>query len=205
MNKALDVRVSRTAIFFLPLQTRVPLKFGPETVTSVTCARVCLTVTGAADRTAEGWGETPLSVQWVWPSRLAYELRHDALKQFCLLLAEAWAGFDATGHPMEIGHDFQQEILPVLLARFNEQPVKRPEPMPWFAAFVCFSAFDLALHDAYGQIHQRPVYETYQAPFMNRDLGAFLTATEAGDFSFRGSYPDQFLSAPRAEKLPAWH
>ena len=204
MSKAFDVRVARTALFFLPLQTRVPLKFGTETVTAVTCARVCVTVAGATGRTAQGWGETPLSVQWVWPSRLSYEQRHDALKQFCLLLAEAWADFDAAGHPMEIGHDFQEEILPVLLARFNQQH-KGAEPMPWLAALVCGSAFDLALHDAYGQIHQRPVYETYNDAFMNRDLGALLAPNEGGDVSFRGKYPAEFLSAQRAEKLHAWH
>jgi L-alanine-DL-glutamate epimerase-like enolase superfamily enzyme len=205
MSEDLDVRITRTALFFLPLQTRLPLKFGTETVTSVTCARVCLTVADASGRTVEGWGETPLSVQWVWPSHLPYELRHDALKQFCLLLAQAWADFDAAGHPMEIGHDFQQEILPVLLARFNQQEKRTEEPMPWLAALVCCSAFDIALHDAYGQIHQRPVYQTYNGAFMNRDLGAYLTATEGANFSFRGKYPADFLSAQRAEKLPAWH
>ena len=205
MSKAFDVHVTRATLFFLPLQTRVPLKFGTETVTSVTCARVGLTVASATGRTAEGWGETPLSVQWVWPSRLPYEPRHDALKEFCLLLTEAWADFDASGHAMEIGHDFQEEILPVLLARFNRQRESLAEPMPWLAALVCCSAFDIALHDAYGQIHGRPVYETYHAAFMNRDLGELLTPAHELDSSFRGKYPAEFLSAPRAEKLRAWH
>ena len=108
-------------MYFLPVETRVPLKFGPETLTYVTCARVCMRVEDGAGRTAEGWGETPLSVQWVWPSSLSYENRHTALKEFCIKLAESWARTDTSGHPIEVGHAFQEKQLRTLLAEFNEQ------------------------------------------------------------------------------------
>ena len=106
MAKSTDIRVVGTQLFFLPVETRVPLKFGPEILTHVTCARARLTVQLADGRTANGWGETPLSVQWVWPSALPYEPRHEALKEFCQHLAKAWSEFDAIGHPLELGHDF---------------------------------------------------------------------------------------------------
>ena len=114
MPKPTDVRPVASTLYFLPVATRVPLKFGAEVTTEVTCARVCLTVIDAQGRTAEGWGETPLSVQWVWPSHLPYEERHDALKRLCLRLAEAWASFEASGHPIEVGDAFQRQILPGL-------------------------------------------------------------------------------------------
>ena len=82
MSKPTDIRPTGTALHFLPVHTRMPLKFGGETVTYVTCARARVTVTDAAGRTAEGWGETPLSVTWVWPSALSYEERHDVMKTF---------------------------------------------------------------------------------------------------------------------------
>ena len=44
------------------------------------------------------------------------------------------------------------------------------EPIPWLAALVCSSAFDLALHDAYGVLHGVPTYATYNANYMNADL-----------------------------------
>ena len=40
MSATTEFRVVATELFFLPVVTRVPLKFGSETVTSVTCARV---------------------------------------------------------------------------------------------------------------------------------------------------------------------
>src|SRR6476661_6589991 len=90
MPRATDIRTTSAALYFLPIETRVPLKFGPETLTHVTCARVCLKVAGQKGETAEGWGETPLSVQWVWPSAVPYEERHQALKDLSLKLAKAW-------------------------------------------------------------------------------------------------------------------
>ena len=68
MPKPTDIRPVAVELYFLPIKTRMPLKFGPEVTTEVTCARVKMTVEDRAGRRAEGWGETPLSVQWVWPS-----------------------------------------------------------------------------------------------------------------------------------------
>jgi L-alanine-DL-glutamate epimerase-like enolase superfamily enzyme len=212
MGKLTDVRVISTALYFLPVQTRVPLKFGPETLTAVTCARARVRVADQRGRAADGWGETPLSVQWTWPSRLSCQLRHLTLKRFCVRLAEAWAGFDACGHPIELGNDFQTQVLPPLLASVNSaagadqlQPDALPEPMPWLAALVCGSVFDQALHDAYGNLLARPVYETYGPEFMTRDLAGFLRPAQGAAFSFQGRYPADFLIAKPAARLRAWH
>ena len=102
-----DVRVVACELFFLPVHTRVPLKFGHETLTSVICARVKITIEGSDGRRANGSGETPLSVQWVWPSTLAYQARLDALKDLCVRLTGVWAACKVVGHPIEIGSDFK--------------------------------------------------------------------------------------------------
>ena len=81
MPKPTDVRPISAELYFLPITSRMPLKFGPEITTEVTCARVRVVVADAAGRRAEGWGETPLSVQWVWPSALGYDVRHQALRK----------------------------------------------------------------------------------------------------------------------------
>jgi len=196
-----DARCTGAELYFLPVKTRVPLKFGRETLTSVTCARVRLTIADREGNRAEGWGETPLSVQWAWPSELPYEERHVRMKRFCELLATSWAEFDHFGHPIEVGHEFLRSVLPGLLGRFNGEG-DVPE-MPWLAALICCSAFDIAFHDAYGRLHRRPIYELYSAPYMSRDLSYYLSAASPG-VSFGGRYPADFL-VPRQERLLAWH
>src|SRR5687768_13725357 len=106
MPKPTDVRVVSAALYFIPIRTRVPLKFGAETVTAVTVARARIEVEGTDGRRAVGWGETPLSVQWTWPSAAPYDDRHTALKAFSIDLALAWSTFARAGHPIEIAVDF---------------------------------------------------------------------------------------------------
>lgn len=207
MSKPTDIRVVATRLHFIPVRTRVPLKFGPEVTTSVTVARACVRVADRRGRLAEGWGETPLSVQWVWPGALPYEARHAALKDFSTRVAKAWAGFGGRGHPMELGADFQEEELALLWRRFNRARAnsRTAEPMPWLAALVCCSPFDLAIHDAFGRLVERPVYSTYGPTFMNRDMAAHFRPAPGGGVSFRGKFPGDFLVPNPPRRLRAWH
>ena len=204
MARRTDIKPIGVELYFLPVETRMPLKFGPETLTYVTCARARVRVADAAGNQADGWGETPLSVQWVWPSSLSYEERHAAMKAFCERLAEAWTAPMTPGHPLEVGHAFTSERLPGLLAACNAGRAEH-EPMPWLGALVCNSVFDQALHDAVGNLVGKPVYETYGAEYMNRDLSAYLTPAEGSPVSFAGKYPDDYLLSPHPNRLPAWH
>ena len=148
-QKSTDVRVTGADLFLLPVQTRVPLKFGPETLTSVTCARVRLQVTDRNGRSAYGWGETPLSVQWAWPGTLKYADRHDAMIDFAKQLIPVWVNGKSCGHPCEITHDFLQATLPALRQQFNHRR-RNVDQLPFLAALICASAFDIALHDVAG-------------------------------------------------------
>ena len=203
MSKPTDIRLIGASLYFLPVRARVPLKFGAETMSEVTCARVRVRVTDRRGRKGEGWGETPLSTQWVWPSALPVSQRSDGLRMLCVELARAWVEFAALGHPMELGADFQEQILPGVLARANAARGDGSEPIPWLAALVGCSAFDLAIHDAFGRLVERPVYETYSAEFMSRDLGDFLEASPSA--SFAGRFPREFFVAQPPTRLPAWH
>jgi L-alanine-DL-glutamate epimerase-like enolase superfamily enzyme len=202
-QKPTDARVLGVELYFLPVQTRMPLKFGPETLTSVTCARVRMFVSDRSGRTAEGWGETPLSVQWAWPGQLSHSLRQDAMQRFCHTLGQAWAEFSERGHALEVGEAFLRTRLEPLRDQADKR-LPAGERFPLLAALVCSSAFDIALHDAYGALSGLPVYETYGPAHLNKDLSHFLVpATDAG-VSFAGRYPADFL-AVRKESLPVWH
>ena len=206
--------VTHLKVYLIPVQTRMPLKFGRETLASVTVLRVTMEIADDKGRKAEGWGETPLSVQWVWPSPVPYSSRHDSLVRFAFDLAHGWAGYKAQGHALEAGYRFQKERLCPLFARFNtSHPKERggegtsavPEPMPWLAALVCNSAFDIALHDAFGKLVGQPVYNTYGPEFFENDLSAYLEPAEDVAQPFKGRYPADFLVKEPPTQLLAWH
>jgi L-alanine-DL-glutamate epimerase-like enolase superfamily enzyme len=190
-------------LYFLRVKTRVPYKFGTETFTEAVCARVCLSVRDPHGRVAEGWGETPLNVGWVWPSLLPYSLREEALSDFCRTIAGRWMQPRAQGHPLEVGHAFLQSDLLDLLSQRNSG-VQEEARMPWLAALVCASPFDLALYDAFGKLVGRPVYETLDCGWLERDLASFLEPASDAQVSFKERYPADYL-VPPVSKLPAWH
>ncbi len=198
-----NARIREISLYFIPIEMRVPLKFGSQVVESVTCARAKVTLEGVDGSTSVGWGETPLAVAWVWPSDLGYEDRHEALKSFTLQLAASLENSDHSGHPIEIGHDFIENDLHALQDEFNTTR-EAGAGMPHLAALVCFSLFDIAIHDAYGHLHGVPVYETYNANYLSRDLSTMLKPS-VDHVSFEGLYPSDFLSGKPELKLPVWH
>ena len=195
--------ITALRLWFLPVKTRVPLKFGSEVLTSVICARVWLRIRGSDGEEAEGWGETPLSVQWVWPGASPFNWRQACLTRFCVELAGNLMAIEPAAHPLVLGHDFMEQRLPEILQSFNRgnPPAEPAEPMPWLAALLCLSPFDIALHDAYGHLTGRPVYETYGPDLLERDLAGFLEPAN----QFASRYPSDFFIPAPPTSLPVWH
>lgn len=200
----MKIKPLETCLYFLPVTTRIPLKFGTETLTSATCARVYMKVINKNGKIACGWGETPLSVQWAWPADLSYEYRHEVMKDFCKMLAEEWTNFKEQGHAIELGSTFINDALPGLLKKINYNK-NQNQQMPWLAALICCSAFDIALHDAYGNLLEKYIYETYTSELMSKDLSFYLTPAEGSNVSFANNYPSDYLNFPRSNMLAAWH
>jgi L-alanine-DL-glutamate epimerase-like enolase superfamily enzyme len=200
--KTSDIRIRETQLHFIPTRLRMPLKFGAQVVERALCARVRVTVEDRAGRTATGWGETPLSVAWVWPSPLAWDEREQRMVDFCKTIAAELPQLDLAGHPMELGDAFQRTRLDALLAEANQQFAisNLQSAMPHLAALVCHSLFDLAVFDAFGNLLQRPVFETLGEEFLTADLAHFLD----GDRRFAGLRPPHFLR-PRQTRIPVWH
>ena len=200
-----SIRVVGAALYLLPVETRIPLKLGRETLTSVTCARVKLCVVDTNGTKAEGWGEVPLNVSWCWPSTLSVQERVDTLIDLSRSIAKEWSQFIGVGHPLEIGWEFQEKELPGIIEIFNETKRAGKERVPWEAALLCNAAFDIALHDAYGILLQRPIYELYSGDNLRHDLSFFMEPAENSGVSFKGVYPSQFMRPNRKEQLRAWH
>jgi len=204
MARPTDVRVTGVGLYFIPLRLRVPFKFGIGTYTTCTCARACVEVRDSRGRRAIGWGETPLSVGWAWPSAYSYDARERRMMEFCVRLARAWSAFDVAGHPIEIGHAFLENVLDRLLKESNSEYAGE-ETMPHLAGLICCSPFDIAVHDAFGNLLGLPTYETYTGRFMSTDLSHYLAPAEGTRVSFEGRYPGEFLVFPRPDRLVAWH
>lgn len=194
------MKLIQVELSFIPVATRMPLKFGDQVLKEVSCARVRVTVQSEDGQQATGWGETPLSVPWVWPSSLSYRQREDRLKAFCEALATDLPKNLTEGHPLVIGYRYQQEKLASL---HHHEGLAHPdsEPMPHLAALVCLSAFDLALYDAFGNLHGVPAFDTLSQKWLgDADLSTMLEPAER----FAGQYPSDYL-VPRSETLPVWH
>ena len=195
-----DATIEDASLYFLPAKMRTPLRFGDQTLTAITCARVAVKVKNELGKEIIGWGETPLSVGWVWPSSLPYKLREDALKDFCRLLTYEMKNLQDSGHPFEISHRYISERLPEIRREYSKS---LPEEFPELAALSCFASFDIAMYDAYGKMHGVKVFETFNSQYMNGDLSHYLTADNGYDFS--GKYPQDFFSKTIHDKLPVWH
>jgi L-alanine-DL-glutamate epimerase-like enolase superfamily enzyme len=178
-----DVRVRECALYFLPVKTRVPLKFGAQVVDRATCARARVVVEDRRGRIASGWGETPLSVAWVWPSEsLSWDERESSLRSRCVELTRSVVKMGKYGHPMELATLFEESSLPHL------------------AELVCRSVFDQAIQDAFGNLHGISSFGALTREYLQPDLAHFLD----DDPRFTGLYPADFLRS-RQETLPVWH
>lgn len=203
MSLSTDIRVVATSVYFIPVVLRVPLKFGSEITTSVVCLRTCVQVRDRQGKQAYGWGETPLGVSWTWPSKLTVTDRAQRMEAFSIRLAQKLTEFDGCGHPMEIGYDFQKQVLIRELEAANTEA--GTEPMPYLAALVCLSAFDIAVHDAFGNLHGRDVYDCYNEKYMTRDLASFLEPAAGSGVDFKDRYVQDYLVRPAPHKMPVWH
>ena len=175
---------------FLPVKMRLPLKFGAETIDSIQIAHVELDAYGTTGR-----GETPLSVAWAWPSELSFAFRERMMMDFCRTLEKEYLVENTD--PMSAGYAFLTRRLPEIHARFNREHAVE---MPHLAALICTSAFDIALHDAFGRSLALPTFQTYHAKFMEHDLAWFYD-----DPAFRGKYPQDYFVRDVPGQLPVWH
>lgn len=202
MARDSDVVVTGAAVWMLPVRTRVPLKFGGQVMDAVLCARVAVEVENRGGRRAVGWGETPLSVVWGWPSAAPLEPRTRVMSRLVAECARALVDGHERGHAIEIGTAFRRTALD-RAARACDDPAAG-EPIPELAALICLSPLDLALHDAYGVVNGVDTFRTYGPEHMTSDLADLFGAAET-EAEFRGRFPRDYLDPRPPRRLPAWH
>ena len=177
---------------FLSIDMRLPLKFGAETISSLRVCHVELQAYGAT-----GYGETPLSAAWGWPSStLSHAFREERMCAFCEFLAERFQ-MPASEDPMQWGWSYLNGTLESLRQQFN---ARHHLDMPYLAALIAYASFDIAVHDAFARSLHLPVYQTYNRSFLQQDLSFFFQ-----DDDFRGKYPGDFFVKTVPSSLPVWH
>jgi L-alanine-DL-glutamate epimerase-like enolase superfamily enzyme len=177
---------------------RTPLKFGGAIMDRATLLNVDCVVRTRAGRTAKGFGSMPLGNVWAYPSKtMAPEQTLAAMKALAERLTPVTGGYKEYGHPVDINVALEPEYLRAAAGIPTER--KLDAPIPKLATLVVSSAFDAAIHDAYGKLHGRNCYLTYGRDFMRHDLAHYLTP------EFKGEYLDRYtLRAPKPS-MPLYH
>ncbi|MCS7021371.1 MAG: hypothetical protein NZ703_07790 [Gemmataceae bacterium] len=196
--RSTDVVIRDVAIDYQDYAYRTPIKFGGVVLDKVTLLNVTMTVEGATGRHASGFGSMPLGNLWAWPSRqLTYDQTLAAMKYIAGRLVGLFRLSGLYGHPIDIIEELEPRYsLPaedyVRLARLNE-------PVPRLAVLVVASAFDAALHDAYGKLHGLNCYHTYTRDFLHNDLSHYL-----GE-EFAGEWLEQYVRREPQPVMPLYH
>ena len=177
-------------VSFIPVKLRLPLKFGAEVIDSLKVVNVEFSAYGAVGR-----AQTPLSAAWAWPGEESFSFRENMMSEFCEFAADFFPV--PQSDPMTETYTFLTEKLENVLKEFNQ---RNSCNMPLLAALICVSAFDIALHDAWGLANGLPTYKMYNKNFMEHDLAWFY-----GDEAFAGLYPEDFFVKSVPDSLPVWH
>lgn len=196
--KATDIAVEEVGHAYEDHRYRVPIKFGGVAVDRATLLNVNCVVRTLGGKVANGFGSMPLGNVWSFPSKtLSYDQTLQAMKALAERLARITAEYKAPGHPIDINHHLEPEYLKA--AAEVSQVLQLAEPIPKLCALVVASAFDAALHDAFGKAHGLNCYYTYGSEFMTHDLGRYLGPR------FAGEYLDRYVLKQPKPRLPLYH
>src|SRR3954468_1595865 len=191
-----DIRILDVGHQFEDYQYRAPYQFGGRSVDRVTLLNVTCRVRTNNGREASGFGSMTLGNAWAFPAAPQDE-GLGAMRALADRLRDVTAVCDEKGHPIDLFRILEPEYLRTAAAVSRTRSL--PTPIPKLCTLVVASAFDAAIHDAYGKAFGRTVYETYGPEFMRRDLSVDLGP------SFKGEYLDRYIpSAPKA-RMPVFH
>jgi L-alanine-DL-glutamate epimerase-like enolase superfamily enzyme len=196
--KSTDIRIDEVIHDYQDYVYRAPYKFGGRVVDRVTLLNVHCRVTTRHGETAWGFGSMTLGNIWAFPSStMSYDTTLHAMKALASRIALLTPDCSEVGHPLDIAHVLEPEYLKAAAQVSAELELR--EPIPKLCTLVVASPFDAALHDAFGKVHRRNVYDTYGPDLMTHDVSHYLGA------DFHGARLDQALLPKRHERIPVFH
>ncbi len=192
------VRIAEVSYDTEDYRYRTPIKFGGVALDRATILNAHVVVRTADGRDVRGSGSMPLGNVWAFPSKqLGYADTLGAMLAVAERVARVTADCPEAGHPIDLNHTLE----PAYFRAADEVRAERrlPEPIPKLATLVVASAFDAAVHDAYGKAHGRNVYHCYGPDFLPHDLGPYLGP------DYRGRHLSEFVRRDPVPTLPLYH
>ncbi len=191
-----DIRIKEVRHSYENYMYRTPIKFGGTVLDRVTLINVDVVVALPNGKTQRGFGSMPLGNIWAYPSKtMSYDETLGAMKELADRIRKITADYNETAHPVDINHVLE----PAYLKAAAEISKKLKEPIPKLATLVVASAFDAAIHDAFGKIHNRSTYATYGPDLMAHDLSHYLGK------EFKGEYLQQYVNKTPKPAMPLYH
>jgi L-alanine-DL-glutamate epimerase-like enolase superfamily enzyme len=191
-----DIRIREVRHSYENYLYRTPIKFGGTVLDRVTLLNVDVVVALPNGKTQRGFGSMPLGNIWAYPSKtMSYEQTLGAMQELTDRIRKITADYNETAHPVDINHVLE----PAYLKAAAEISKKLKEPIPKLATLVVASAFDAAIHDAFGKIHNRSTYATYGPDLMAHDLSHYLGK------EFKGEYLEKYVSKTPKPAMPLYH
>jgi L-alanine-DL-glutamate epimerase-like enolase superfamily enzyme len=196
--KATDNRVEDVSYSYEDFLYRTPIKFGGTAVDRATILNVECRVRTRGGASARGFGSMPLGNVWAFPSRvLSYDTTLAAMKALVERVRALTAACTEVGHPIDLTWAMEPEYHKA--AAEVSGSLALAEPIPPLCTLVAASAFDAALHDAFGKAHGLNCYHTYGPDFLAHDLGHYL-GTE-----FAGEALDRYVHREPRPRMPLYH
>jgi L-alanine-DL-glutamate epimerase-like enolase superfamily enzyme len=191
-----DIRIVGVTHEFENHRYRAPYQFGGRTVDRVTLLNVHCRVRTGDGRDARGFGSMTLGNAWAFPAA-SEDDGLGAMTALADALQPITASCDERGHPI----DLFRVLEPAYLREAEALSASRglSTPIPKLCTLVVASAFDAAIHDAFGKAHGVSSYATYGAAFMPHDLSEDLGP------AFRGEYLDRYVAATPQPTMPVFH
>jgi L-alanine-DL-glutamate epimerase-like enolase superfamily enzyme len=196
VSRPTDIRIAETEFQFEEYVYRTPYQFGGRSVDRVTLLNVTCRVRTAGGLEAWGFGSMTLGNAWAFPAA-SQEEGLGAMKALAGELRAVTAACQEHGHPVDLFRSLEPEYLRV--AKELSATRKLPVPIPKLCTLVVASAFDAAIHDAYGKAFRVSCYDTYGPRFMTRDLSSDLGP------HFAGEYLDRYVPSTPRGRMPVFH
>lgn len=191
-----DLRIVEVTHAFEDFKYRAPYQFGGRSVDDVTLLNVNCRIRLGDGKEAWGFGSMPLGNAWSFPAA-PQDVGLGAMRALADELRNVTAACDERGHPLDITRALDPAYLraaeSVSRARALEVPI------PKLCTLVVSSAFDAAVHDAYGKAFGVSSYKTYGPEFVRSDLSRDLGEP------FRGEFLDKYIPVTPRPTMPVFH